>query len=63
MLKENVHSINANNELFKGVYEEGDEAESFYILKEGTLRVETMLTYEKRNIWPVVELYQGGNLC
>ena len=37
-----------------GVYEEGEIAESFYIVKEGSLKVETTLTVEKMNMWPVV---------
>ncbi len=35
------------------VYQEGDSAESFYILRNGLLEVQTSIIIEKRNMWPL----------
>jgi len=39
------------------IYERGDDSEWFYILKNGKLQIETKISLEKGNIWPI-----GSNL-
>jgi len=39
------------------IYERGDDSEWFYILKNGKLQLETKISVEKGNIWPI-----GSNL-
>lgn len=44
----------SNNELSQVFYNKGDKPETFYIVKEGKVSIETNVELEKANKWPVV---------
>ena len=55
-LKEKVIFFFLNDELthYLAIYERGDDTEWFYILKNGKLQIETKISIEKGNVWPIV---------